>query len=695
MNEVTQKRQLVAIMFTDIVGYTSLMGDDEEKAFNLLEKNRKLQKPLIESYDGRWIKEIGDGMLATFSTVSDAVYCAAAIQQQSNNEPDLILRIGIHQGEVVFQDGDVFGDGVNIASRIESLAPGGGIWVSEAVNGNIQNKHGIQSVFVREEQLKNVKTPVKIYEIKAEEVELPEPGGESQVTEPIKSKSFNLRIYLALAVFISAFLLYWGYTQFFNSPVAEAEDITIAVLAFDDQSPNGDQEWLGDGMADEILNVLAKVKGMQVTGKTSSFSFKGKGLTTKVIGETLKVKTVLEGSVSKIGDKLRITAQLIDVETDTHIWSKKYDRDAADIFAIIDEVAQSIAGSLRSELSLKEIENIKIGYSVDPQAYEYYLKGVYFHWSNFAISGKSATVGGKKTYFVQSEKMFLKAISIDSAYTEAYAGLADLYDSYANLYGDIKYDIKRDSIINIGYKINPNSAYVLAIKGLAYTDTDSNFNLDSAFYYLKRAYVIDSTNTIINNVIAEVFGEIGLHDNAITINSKILLLDPLNIYVRSQLAKFLIRNGMLEKGREECIKILEIDNTNLSANIWILILAMYDNDKDETERLNGKLQQISPGGFEPWRAWVLAFNGKKKEALGLNKDIFTYSLLDMKEEALSLVDSASVRNKYTGLWTYNNLKNVKVFEFIWDKPAYKYILARAKKVHEERVRKFGYLIVEP
>jgi len=141
-------RQLVAIMFTDIVGYTALMGDEEEKAFNLLDRNRKLQKPIIESYGGRWIKEIGDGMLATFSTVSDAVYCAAAIQQQCKNEPDLILRIGIHQGEVVFQDGDVFGDGVNIASRLESLAPSGGILVSEAVSRNIQNKHGIETDLV-------------------------------------------------------------------------------------------------------------------------------------------------------------------------------------------------------------------------------------------------------------------------------------------------------------------------------------------------------------------------------------------------------------------------------------------------------------------------------------------------------------------------------------------------------------------
>jgi TolB-like protein/class 3 adenylate cyclase len=700
MNKAPQTRQhassarrLVAIMFTDIVGYTAMMGDEEEKAFILLDKNRALQKPLIEAYGGKWIKELGDGVLATFSTISDAVYCAAAIQQGSKNEPELNLRIGIHQGEVIFQDGDVFGDGVNIASRIEALAPSGEIWVSEPVGRNIQNKHGIEAEFVREEQLKNVKDPVKIYAIKVADIELPASGGHPLMAETEKLKPLSKKIYYALASFILAIALYWAYTKFYGSPTVE-EDVTIAVLAFDDQSPNGDQQWLGDGMADEILNVLANVEGLQVTGKTSSFSFKGKELTTKVIGKTLNVKTILEGSVSKIGGKLRITAQLIDVETDTHIWSKKYDREATDIFNIMDEVAQSIASSLKSELSPQQLKEIKVSYEVDPEAYEYYLKGVYLHWGNFAISGKNATIGGKKIYFAQSEKMFMKAISIDPVYAEAYAGLADLYDTYANLFDNTRYDLKRDSVINTGYKINSNSAYILAIKGLAYTDIHRTFNLDSAFYFLERTYLIDSTNTIINNIIAEVFGEIGLHDKAIAIISKMLLLDPLNIYVRNQLAKFLIRNGSLEKGREECLKILEIDDTNLSANSWLFILATYNKDRAEAERINEKLQQISPNGVELLRAWLLAYDGKKKEALSLNKGILTYSLLDMKEEALSLVDSLSRQSKYTGLWTYNNLKNVKVFEFIWDKPAYKEVLARSKKVHAERLAKYGHLFEE-
>ncbi len=162
---MSQSRQLAAIMFTDIVGYTALMGDDEQKAFELLNKNRLLQKPLIEQYDGKWIKELGDGVLATFSTVTDAVNCASFIIMRCKSVNGLQLRIGIHQAEVVFENNDVFGDGVNIASRLQSLAPIGGICISETVRNNVVNRKEIKTRFIKEETLKHVKEPIRIYEV--------------------------------------------------------------------------------------------------------------------------------------------------------------------------------------------------------------------------------------------------------------------------------------------------------------------------------------------------------------------------------------------------------------------------------------------------------------------------------------------------------------------------------------------------
>ena len=190
---MSSTRQLAAIMFTDLVGYTSLMGEDEEKALELLKKNRQVQRPIIEKYNGRWLKEIGDGVLASFPSVSEAVYCAGTIQKACEDEPDLKLRIGIHLGEVVFESEDVFGDGVNIASRLEPLAPIGGILVSESVHKNILNKKGIESEFVREEHLKNVKEPVRIYELKVEGVETPESLA-STADASLSSKPFELKL---------------------------------------------------------------------------------------------------------------------------------------------------------------------------------------------------------------------------------------------------------------------------------------------------------------------------------------------------------------------------------------------------------------------------------------------------------------------------------------------------------------------
>src|SRR5688572_7489870 len=187
---MSQSRQLAAIMFTDMVGYTALMGKDEKKAFELLRKNRDIQKPLIKCYNGTWIKELGDGVLASFHTVTDAVICAAAIHKACSIIDGLQLRIGIHQGEVVFEDHDVFGDGVNIASRLQALAPIGGTFVSEAVYKNVSNKKEFITEFIREENLKNVSESVKIYEIKVEgsAVYQPEILSDIKITKAKKGK---------------------------------------------------------------------------------------------------------------------------------------------------------------------------------------------------------------------------------------------------------------------------------------------------------------------------------------------------------------------------------------------------------------------------------------------------------------------------------------------------------------------------
>jgi len=371
-------RQLAAIMFTDIVGYTAVMGEDEQKAFELLRKNRKVQQPIIERYNGKWIKELGDGVLASFQTITDAVLCAGAIQKASDDVPGLKLRIGIHLGDVVFENNDVFGDGVNIASRIQALAPVGGIWISESVHKSISNKKGINSRFVQEEILKNVKEPVRIYEVKIEEAELMNNEVSAASPEPVK--------------FIP--------------------EKSIAVLPFVNMSNDPEQDYFSDGMAEEILNSLVHLKDLKVAGRTSAFQFKGKNMDLREVGEKLGVHNVLEGSVRKYGNKLRVTAQLINVADGFHLWSEKYDRDMDDIFAIQDEIALTITEKLKVTLFAKDREIINKTPTQNTEAYELYLKGRFY-------------INRRGKFILMGLDCFNKAIAIDPDFALAYAGLAD------------------------------------------------------------------------------------------------------------------------------------------------------------------------------------------------------------------------------------------------------------------------------
>ncbi|GAA4431687.1 adenylate/guanylate cyclase domain-containing protein [Pontibacter saemangeumensis] len=377
---MTRTRQLAAIMFTDIAGYTALMGSDEQKAFELLNQNRQLHKPLIERYGGRWIKEMGDGVLASFPTVTDAVSCACALVQGCGKVNGLCLRIGIHLGEVVFEDGDVFGDGVNIASRLQALAPPGGIWVSEAVYQNVANKKDISTKLVGEETLRHVREPVRVYQVQPMRHK-PKP------TEPDAPR---------------------------NEPPKAAPPKSIAVLPFVNMSNDPEQEYFSDGIAEEIINSLVHLKDLNVAGRTSSFQFKGKSTDLRELGLKLGVSTVLEGSVRKQGNRLRITAQLINVENGFHLWSEKYDRNMDDIFAIQDEIALAITEQLKVTLFGKDKELITKTYTQDAEAYELYLKG------RFYISRR----GGYTLIGLQN---FKQAIALDPNYALAYAGYADAY----------------------------------------------------------------------------------------------------------------------------------------------------------------------------------------------------------------------------------------------------------------------------
>ena len=524
---MSQSRQLAAIMFTDIAGYTSLMEKDEKKAIELLKTNRDLQKSNIEKYRGRWIKEMGDGVLASFSTVTDAVMCAGAIQKASENISDLKLRIGIHLGEVVFENNDVFGDGVNIASRLQALAPVGGIFVSEAIYKNVINKKEISSEFIREEILKNVSASVKIYEVKVEVNQnlQNESSTDFKITgrvTPAAKKKISLSIGVVLVIgFLIVYFLFLKPKQVTPTSIITSTEKSIAVLPFVNMSNDPQQEYFSDGLSEELINMFTKIPGLKVIGRTSSFAYKGKNEDLRTIGKKLGVEYLLEGSVRKSGNKIRITTQLIKVDDGTHLWSETFDKEMTDIFKVQDQISTSVSGALR--LTLLAPDKPLHQTNVNTDAYNDFLQGKYYYeiyglnsdqnamkyfkeaiakdstfslpWTYLSMIIWRGTTNANEPEFKEAKEASLRALQLDPSSGIATINIAELLDN--------EYDFQNAlEKIEQAMKLEPENPYVLRNAGRFYTllgRKEESIKLckkameidpiqTTSLYYLIRAY---------------------------------------------------------------------------------------------------------------------------------------------------------------------------------------------------------------
>jgi TolB-like protein/Tfp pilus assembly protein PilF len=370
-------RKLAAIMFTDIVGFTALMGEDEGQALRVLQKNREFLKEQIRKHNGEWLKEMGDGTLSSFGSAVDAVSCARAIQDSLRDDNELTLRIGIHVGDVVFEEGDIFGDGVNVASRIEPLAEPGGICLSGRVYDDIRNKPDVEAVLLGEKQLKNVKHPLKVYALTGDG--LPVPAVE-QLADP-----------------------------------ADDELQSIAVLPLANLTGNADEDWFAEGMTEALITSLARISALKVISRTSVMPYKDSTKSLPQIAAELGVKTVLEGSVLKAGTRVRITAQLIEAQTDRHLWAEEYDRDLTDILALNSEVSQAIAKEVNASLTPEEEAGLRDAKPVHPEAYQLYLRGLQ-KMSLWEEKGLRIGVDYHQ-----------RVLEIDPSYAPAWAELANCY----------------------------------------------------------------------------------------------------------------------------------------------------------------------------------------------------------------------------------------------------------------------------
>lgn len=396
-------------MFTDVVGYTALMAANESEALFLLKKFRKILKRAIHRSGGEWLETAGDGVLASFASAIDAVNCALVVQHHLADEDKLRIRIGIHVGDVIYAQGQVFGDGVNIASRIESLAGPGDIAISGQVHDAVRNKQGISTEFLGRKQLKNVDHPVDVYLLSGEEIETPDLSELDERDRDRVPRRWALTLATITVVAILAVI-------FYPKPEgARASLHSVAVLPFRDISEHASNEYFSDGLAEEILDTLTHMEGLQVASRTSSFSFKDREINAPEIAETLQVASLLNGSVRKQDNQVRISVELVDGESGMRLWSQTYDRQLDDIFVIQEDIAREVAGNLRLVVGPETEALISTPPTESIEAYDFYLQGLAY--LNRPPGQESLNI---------AEQLFTQAIEADAGYAKAYAGLCQV-----------------------------------------------------------------------------------------------------------------------------------------------------------------------------------------------------------------------------------------------------------------------------
>ncbi len=487
-----QKRRLAAIMFTDIAGYTSLMGSDEDHAFEILRKNREIHAELLEKYNGHLIKEMGDGMLISFDLASDAVRCGLALQAdcKSMNIP---LKIGIHEGEMVFENGDVLGDGVNIAARIEEHARAGSILISQNVYNDIKSKAEFKIRFSGDKKLKNVKELMKVYEILST-------GQSSPERKKAKFSSFPLIYYVTGGVIIMLIILFLAWKYLIKTPSSiQEKEKTIAVMPFDDESPSQQNNYFVNGMMEDIRNNLSRISGFRVTSKTTMEKYRGTQLSIPEIAKEVNVNFILEGTVTIINNKVKIHAQLIDAITDQHIWGDTYVRDLTDVFRIQSEIAQIIAGKLFLNISPEELKIIDTPPTANLEAYDLYNQARQYQ-KTYVMEGNSVLSLGVTS--IRSDQindldlaisLYQEAIDLDSTFAQAYSGLG-MALALKNMYilGVNTTEITFDTLINLAnkaLKFNPQLDEAFLLKGIYYRNDNSR--IFEAIENLKKAIDIN------------------------------------------------------------------------------------------------------------------------------------------------------------------------------------------------------------
>ena len=613
----TYKRRLAAIMFTDIEGYTKIMEESEAKASEIRQLHRAGFEKHHKKFGGEILQYYGDGTLSIFNSSVEAVKCAISMQAEFNRSAKVPLRIGIHMGDISISESDVVGNGVNIASRVESLGIPGAVLISEDIQKQVKN-HGIETVSMGHFEMKNVSRPMEVFAVKATDLVIP-------IASTLKGK--------------------------FREDNTEK---TIAVLPFTNLSTDPEQEYFNDGLTEEIISDLSKIHNLRVISRTSTMVFKNTQKNLKTIGNELGVQFILEGSVRKAGERLRITAQLIDATTDQHLWAEKYKGTLEDIFDLQEDVSRQIVSALRIKLTHQENQQMVIRPIDHPEAYDLYLKArrEIYHPSETSLQ-KAMELIDRASFMIGKNELLLS--------TKGYIHLA-----YINLglIPDQSHADAADKLIEEIFSLYPDSQEGLLLKAMRLIHSSQR---QEAALLLKLLLNQNPNHTDALTWYIITCLDAGQPISTLPYIEHLLSLDPLTGFNYAFLGWYYLTINDIENSKIFYRKGYEMDPNHPFLGFFYASILPLANEMQEAIRILEKAESFPSQLIIPNLAGFLkyALLGQKEKALDLatpqlkeqaswsSNTCFqmarVYALLIEKNEMLSWLEMALEKGFYSDL----------------------------------------------